>query len=72
MVLQIFWKIPNHESIPRENVPAALFGGVHEVQIPGMQAADICITTGREGAKNVERLCGLVVSINHVFGVVTT
>ena len=53
-------------------ITRSLLGILHEIQVPGMEATKIGISTGREGPKDVESLGTLMVGLDHVEGVVPT
>eukprot|EP00978_Attheya_sp_CCMP212_P018284 scaffold49817_cov43-Attheya_sp.AAC.1 len=53
-------------------VARALIRVVHKVQVPGVQARDVGVSSGGEGAQDVEGLGTLVVGLHHVGGVVAT
>mmetsp|Transcript_20286 Transcript_20286/g.29335 ORF Transcript_20286/g.29335 Transcript_20286/m.29335 type:complete len:326 (-) Transcript_20286:429-1406(-) len=51
-------------------VLAALWGLLHKVQVPGVQAGDVGIPARGKGAEDVQGLCRLVVALDHEVGVV--
>mmetsp|Transcript_24138 Transcript_24138/g.44879 ORF Transcript_24138/g.44879 Transcript_24138/m.44879 type:complete len:217 (-) Transcript_24138:91-741(-) len=53
-------------------VSASFIGLFDEIQVPSMETGDISVTTSREGSQNVQSLRTLVVSFDHIPGIMTT
>mmetsp|Transcript_25539 Transcript_25539/g.38119 ORF Transcript_25539/g.38119 Transcript_25539/m.38119 type:complete len:385 (+) Transcript_25539:361-1515(+) len=52
-------------------VPASLIRTLHKIKVPSMQPADISVSSSTECTQDVERLCTLMVGLDHLARIVS-